>query len=85
MRLNRPQGAATNGAQNAGVARRRLGAGQLLTNFTGAPDFDNVYTCTGVAALNSLPAGTYYVSAVFSGDPVNVGSNSNPPTKITIG
>ena len=60
-------------------------AGQLLTNFTGAPDFDNVYTCTGVAALNSLPAGTYYISAVFSGDPVNVGSNSNPPTKITIG
>jgi hypothetical protein len=60
-------------------------AGQLLTNFTGAPDNDNVYTCTGDAALNSLPAGTYYISSVFSGDPVNVGSNTNPPTKITIG
>jgi hypothetical protein len=60
-------------------------AGQLLTTFTGPPDNDNVFTCTGVAALNDLPAGTYYIAAVFSGDPVNVGSNSNPPAKITLG
>jgi hypothetical protein len=73
------------GTTAANVAPIAACAGQLLTTFTGAPGNDNVYTCTGVTALNSLPAGTYYISAVFSGDPVNVGSNSNPPTKITIG
>lgn len=73
------------GTTAANVAPIAACAGQLLTNFTGAPDNDNVYTCTGDAALNSLPAGTYYISSVFSGDPVNVGSNTNPPTKITIG
>lgn len=73
------------GTTAANVAPIAACAGQLLTNFTGAPSNDNVYTCTGVAALNDLPAGTYYISAVFSGDPVNLGSNTNPPTKITIG
>jgi len=73
------------GTTAANVAPVAACAGQLLTTFTGPPDNDNVYTCTGVAALNDLPAGTYYIAAVFSGDPVNVGSNSNPPTKITIG
>jgi hypothetical protein len=73
------------GTSPTNVAPIAACAGQLLTTFTGAPANDNVYTCTGVAALNDLPAGTYYISAVFSGDPVNVGSNSNPPTAITIG
>jgi hypothetical protein len=73
------------GTSAANVAPVAACAGQLLTNFTGAPDNDNVYTCTGVDALNNLPAGNYWISAVFSGDPVNVGSNSNPPIEITIG
>jgi hypothetical protein len=73
------------GTTAANVAPIAACAGQLLTNFTGAPNNDNVYTCTGVTALNNLAAGTYYISAVFSGDPVNLGSDTNPPTKITIG
>jgi hypothetical protein len=51
-------------------------ADQLLTSFdTGTGD--NVATC-GPAnnALNALAAGTYYVTAVYSGDPVNVASTS---------
>ncbi len=73
------------GTTAANVAAVADCAGQVPTVFTGAPDFDNVYTCTGITQLNALPAGTYYIAAVFSGDPVNVGSNSNPPAKITIG
>jgi Bacterial Ig-like domain (group 3) len=60
-------------------------AGQRLTGFTGAPDFDNTYTCTGNGELNGLAAGTYYISAVYSGDAVDLPSDSNPPTPITIG
>jgi hypothetical protein len=59
-------------------------AGKLLTTFTGTPAFDNVFSCTGNAQLNALPAGSYFISAVFSGDPVNLASNSNPPIKITL-
>ena len=42
-----------------------------LTTFTGAPNFDNVAACT-----TTLAAGTYYITAVYTGDPVNVGSTS---------
>jgi hypothetical protein len=59
-------------------------AGQLLTTFTGAPDYDNTFTCTGNKDLNGLAAGTYYISAVYSGDQSDVASNSNPPIKITL-
>jgi hypothetical protein len=49
-------------------------AGMLLTGFD-APN--NTVTCTGSATLNALKkGGTYLVAAVFSGDPVNVGSTS---------
>jgi large repetitive protein len=44
-----------------------------LTTFT-APN--NIATCTGSATLNGLKAGTYYITALFSGDPVNVESTS---------
>jgi hypothetical protein len=44
-----------------------------LTTFT-APN--NIAACTGSATLNGLKAGTYYITAVFSGDPVNVESTS---------
>jgi hypothetical protein len=44
-----------------------------LTTFT-APN--NIAACTGSATLNGLKAGTYYITAVFSGDPVNVQSTS---------
>ena len=44
-----------------------------LKTFT-APN--NVATCTGSATLNALKAGTYTISAVYSGDVVNVGSTS---------
>jgi Bacterial Ig-like domain (group 3) len=59
-------------------------AGQLLTNFTGPPDNDNTYTCDANKALNALKAGTYYISAVYSGDQSDEGSSSDPPTPITI-
>jgi hypothetical protein len=48
----------------------------LLTTFTGSPAFTNIGTCTGNAELNGLKAGTYYITAVFSGDPVNEPSKS---------
>jgi hypothetical protein len=53
-------------------------AAQLLTSFSGEPNFYNVATCGPAnGTLNGLKAGTtYYVTAVFSGDPVNVGSTS---------
>jgi hypothetical protein len=44
-----------------------------LTTFT-APN--NVATCTGSATLNALKAGTYTISAVYSGDVVNEVSTS---------
>jgi hypothetical protein len=49
---------------------------QLLSSFdTGTGD--NVATCGPAnATLNALTAGTYYVTAVYSGDTVNVGSTS---------
>ncbi len=59
-------------------------AGQLLTTFTGGPDFDNTFTCKTNTELNKLAAGNYFISAVFSGDPVNEPSNSNPPVEITL-
>jgi hypothetical protein len=49
-------------------------AGMLLTGFT-APN--NTVTCTGSATLNALKkGGSYVVSAVYSGDDVNVTSTS---------
>jgi hypothetical protein len=60
-------------------------AGVVPTVFTGPPSNDNTYTCTGNTDLNGLAAGTYYISATYSGDDVDVASNSNPPTPITIG
>jgi hypothetical protein len=48
---------------------------QLLTSFDAADN--NVATCGPTnATLNGLKAGTYYVTAVYSGDTVNVGSTS---------
>jgi Bacterial Ig-like domain (group 3) len=46
------------------------------TTFTAAPNFDNVAECTGSTTLNGLAAGTYYITALFSGDPTNVESTS---------
>jgi hypothetical protein len=46
------------------------------TTFTAAPNFDNVAECTGSKTLNGLVAGTYYITALFSGDPTNVESTS---------
>jgi hypothetical protein len=72
------------GTTAANVAPVTGCAGQLLTTFnTGTGE--NSFACTGNAELNGLAAGTYYISAVFSGDPVNTASNSDPPTQITIG
>jgi hypothetical protein len=52
-------------------------AAQLLTAFD-AGTGDNTATCTANAELNGLKAGTTYsISAVFSGDPVNVTSTGN--------
>jgi hypothetical protein len=48
-------------------------AAESLTTFT-APN--NIAACTGSATLNGLKAGTYYITAVFSGDPTNVESTS---------
>jgi hypothetical protein len=49
-------------------------AGMLLTAFD-APN--NTVTCTDSATLNALKkGGSYLVAAVFSGDPVNLGSTS---------
>ncbi len=48
-------------------------AAVALTTFD-APD--NVATCTGSKTLDALKAGTYTISAVFSGDVVNEGSAS---------
>jgi len=72
------------GTTAANVAPVTGCAGVLLTTFnTGTGE--NSVTCTGNTELNGLAAGTYFISAVFSGDPVNTGSNSDPPTQITIG
>jgi Bacterial Ig-like domain (group 3) len=60
-------------------------AGQVPNVFTGPPSNENTFTCTGNTDLNDLAAGTYYISAVYSGDDVDLASNSNPPTPITIG
>lgn len=46
-----------------------------LTTFD-AGTGNNVAACTGSATLNGLKAGTYYITALFSGDPVNVESTS---------
>jgi hypothetical protein len=47
-----------------------------LTNFTGAPDFTNIAACTS-GDLNGLAKNTtVYITAVFSGDPVNEPSTS---------
>ena len=53
-------------------------AAELLLTFTGPPDFYNVATCT-----DTLHAGTYYVTAVFSGDDTNKGSTS-PVHKLVV-
>jgi hypothetical protein len=50
---------------------------QTLDSFTGPPNNYNVATCGPTnATLNGLAADTYYVTAVYSGDTVNVGSTS---------
>jgi hypothetical protein len=50
---------------------------QTLDSFTGPPNNYNVATCGPAnATLNGLAAGTYYVTAVYSGDTANVGSTS---------
>lgn len=59
-------------------------AAVLLTTFTGAPDFNNVATCTGSNMLNGLAKGTYYISAVFSGDDVNEPSSTTMVVKLTV-
>ena len=46
-----------------------------LTTFDPGTGNNNA-TCTGNATLNALKAGTYYVNANFSGDPVNEPSKS---------
>jgi hypothetical protein len=49
---------------------------QQLTSFDTGTN-DNVATCGPAdSTLNGLAAGTYYVTAVYSGDPVNVTSTS---------
>ena len=51
-------------------------AAQALTTFNASDD--NVATCN-----DTLAAGTYYITAKFSGDPVNEASNSEP-TEIVV-
>jgi hypothetical protein len=46
-----------------------------LTTFDAGTGNNNAI-CTGNAALNALTAGTYYITALFSGDDVNVKSTS---------
>jgi hypothetical protein len=54
-----------------------VGAALPLTTFTGAPDFNNIATCTGSSVLNALAKNTtVYITAVFSGDDVNEPSTS---------
>jgi Bacterial Ig-like domain (group 3) len=60
------------------------GAAVLLTTFTGAPDFNNVATCTGSPTLNGLAKGTYFISAVFSGDDVNEPSSTTTVGTLTV-
>ena len=48
---------------------------QSLTTFDPGTG-NNIATCTGNAELNGLTGGPYYITAVFSGDPVNVKSTS---------
>jgi hypothetical protein len=61
--------------------------GNPVTNCSNMPlaTFDSVtgnnnVVCTGNTELNGLKAGTYYITAVFSGDPVNVPSTAFPLT-----
>jgi len=60
------------------------GTAVLLTTFTGAPDFNNVATCTGSSMLNGLAKGTYFISAVFSGDDVNEPSSTTTVGTLTV-
>lgn len=60
------------------------GAAVVLTTFTGAPDYNNVATCTGSSMLNGLAKGTYYISAVFSGDDVNEPSSTTTVGTLTV-
>jgi hypothetical protein len=53
-------------------------AARLLRTFTGPPHFYNVARCT-----DTLTAGTYYVTAVYSGDRTNVTSTS-PVHKLVV-
>jgi hypothetical protein len=55
-----------------------------LTTFTDAPDFDSFAACTGSNTLKTLKAGTYYISALFSGDPTNVGSQTQQQFTLTL-
>jgi hypothetical protein len=48
-----------------------------LANSGGA---DNVATCTGSSTLNGLTAGSYTITAIYSGDDVNLTSTSAPGT-----
>jgi hypothetical protein len=72
------------GTTAANVAPVTGCAGVLLTTFN-AGTGNNSVTCTGNTELNGLAAGPYFIAAVFSGDPVNTASNSDPPAPITIG
>ena len=72
------------GTTAANVAPVTGCAGVLLTNFDTTTG-ENSVTCTGNAELNGLAVGSYFIAAVFSGDPVNTASNSDPPIAITIG
>jgi Bacterial Ig-like domain (group 3) len=60
------------------------GAAVVLTTFTGAPDYNNVATCTSSSMLNGLAKGTYYISAVFSGDDVNEPSSTTALGTLTV-
>jgi hypothetical protein len=59
-------------------------AAVLLTTFTGVPDLNNIATCTGSTDLNNLKAGTYFISAVFSGDDVNEPSSTVTAGTLTV-
>jgi Bacterial Ig-like domain (group 3) len=95
MRLNRPQGAATNSARTAGVARRRLGAGaiRLLSVTAVAAATCGLWAGAASAATAAPAAGTATTTTITNtpnpgtvdaGDPftinVTVTSGGGTPT-----
>lgn len=100
MRLNRPQGAATNSARRTGVARRRLGAGavRLLSVTAVAAAACSLWAGAASAATAAPAAGTATTTTITTtpnpgtvdaGDPFTIavtvtGAGGTPTGKVTI-